>query len=258
MGSRFRSKAVSVVVVAAGPIVVALCGLAGTLHLTGNLIERERQQWQHRTDAETMHIADQLRTGLRERLAPLRGVGLWWQSHGRPLDSDDWETDLRLFFESGNGLQRLTWIDAGMKRSWSIGRGTLPDERRFDPVAPELKQLAALVGRKNPLALSHVFEQPDGRRAVYACVPILGQNTASAYVAGLYDVTELLRSVLQHQSPRDYSVSVLADGRELDLFHTRQRERGIEKTARVSLSNVTWLVRVRGIPTTCRTYAELS
>src|SRR5437868_761876 len=124
-----RRKAIPGIVVAVGPVVVALCGLAGTLQLTRSLMQRERRQWQHRTDAETVHIAEQVRIGLRERLGPLRGVGLWWQSHGRPLDSEDWQTDLRLFFESGNGLQKVTWIDGAGKRSWSIGRGTLPEER---------------------------------------------------------------------------------------------------------------------------------
>jgi PAS domain S-box-containing protein len=232
--------------------------MAGTLQLSRVLMEREKAQWQHRTDAETVHIAEQLHTGLLERVSPLRGVGAWWQLQGRPLDSEDWQTDLRLFFESGNGLERVTWIDAAGKRSWSIGRGTVPNARRFDPVAPELKELTTVVGRKNPLALSHIFEQPDGRRAIYACVPILNRGAVSAYVVGLYDLTELLKAVLEHQIPHDYSVLIIADGRQIDLFHNNaQRERGIAQTASVRLSNATWLVRVHADPDDLQSLGKL-
>jgi PAS domain S-box-containing protein len=241
-----RSKTSSALIVVCAAVVVSLSSLAGTLQLTRTLIQRERLQWQHRTDAETFHIAEQLRHGLADRFDALRRVGIWWQSQGRPLDSRDWETDLRMFFESAGGLQRLIWVDAAGKRSWSGSENVVPGERAFEPVPSELKQILGVVGRKKSLAISRVVDQPDGRRVVYACVPLQDRGGLSGYIAGLYDATELLESVLRHQVPHDYQVEVIAGGRELKLFHAPEGQGpAIDQTAPVRLPNATWQVRVR-------------
>jgi PAS domain S-box-containing protein len=211
-------------------------------------MQREQSQWQHRTDAETTHIAEQLRTALNARFGSLRRVGAWWQLQGRPLDPEDWQTDLRLFMESGSGLQRVTWIDAAGKRAWSVSRDRLPDAHSFESVAPALKDLVAIVRRDKSLAVSSIFDEASGRRTVYACVPILNRGTATAYVAGLYELSEMLKSALP-QMPRDYSVSIVADGREINLSGAAApRGQSFQQTASLRLANANWAVRVRAVP----------
>src|SRR5262249_32386716 len=134
MAPFLRTKASSALFVSCTTGIVIFCSLAGTLQLTRTLVQRERLQWQHRTNAEAIHIAEQLRTGLPDRLAALRSIGAWWHLQGRPLDPTDWETDMRLFFESSTGLGQVTWIDASGRKSWSAEPNHLPEPHRLDSV----------------------------------------------------------------------------------------------------------------------------
>jgi signal transduction histidine kinase len=244
-----RSKVSSAVFVASATAIVFLCSLAGTLQLTLTLMKRERLQWQHRTEAEAVHLAGLLRTSLLDKFGALPRVGVWWQLQGRPLDAADWQTDMRLFFDSSSGLQRIVWMDGSSQRSWSAEPNRTPEAQRFDAVPAALKVLKAVSARTRSLAISSLIEQPGGRPAVYVCVPILRQGSPSAYVAGLYDVTELLKSALQRKVPTDYSISIVADGREVGVFNAEPgKSSGIEQSASVVLPNVTWLVRVRAVP----------
>src|SRR5678816_2339786 len=111
-----KASASSALVVLCAAIVVALCSLAGTFQLTRSLMQRERLQWQDRTNAEAVRVAAQLRMELPDHFSSLSRVGARWQLQGRPLDPTDWQTAMRLFFESPGGLHRITWVDASRKR----------------------------------------------------------------------------------------------------------------------------------------------
>jgi len=253
------NKRLASLFVAFAPVIVALCGLAGTIQLTRTLVRRERMQWQQLTSAEAVHIARQLQTGIPERFDALRRVGAWWRSQGRPLNPDDWRTDMRLFLDPGSGLQRVTWMDVAGKTSWSAGRDALPDWQNADAVPAEIQEVAAAARRTKSFALSRMIDKPGGSRVFYACVPILVQGAISGYVTGLYDATELFESVLQHQIPKDYSVSIIADGREFHLLKRPDDQwQGIEHTSAASVAGASWLVRVRAASSDLRGLRRLT
>src|SRR5262249_22117537 len=144
------------------------------------------------------------------------------------------------------------------KKSWSAQANRLPDPKHLEPVPPQVEKLIAVMGRKQSLAFSQVFEQPGGRPTIYVCVPLLMHGARSGYVAGMYDVADLLASALERQVPADYSVSVIADGHELRVFNARAaKTSAIEQTAPVALANVTWLVRLRAAPDDLESLREL-
>lgn len=204
--SRPRSKLYIILM----PLLVAACALGAAMMLAQSLVSRERQQLLGRTDAEAKHVAAQLRFAVLQSMDVLPRIANWWLSQGRPEAREDWETDAQLFLQSGTGLRELVWIDAKGKTVWSVRPGAVPDFKHHAPDA-ELAVTVLQARQNGTLTLSNVANR-NGVPYFFACAPIRSGRLVG-FVAGLFDAAALADSLLSQQVPRDYEVTITADGR---------------------------------------------
>jgi signal transduction histidine kinase len=227
------------------PFAIAVCGLAATLVLSDVLVRRDLAQLQARTEAEAKHVASQVRVGTLQAFDPLRRIGAWWLSQGRPLAPEDWDADARLFVRSLAGLELVTWTDARGESSWSVQPGVDTDPHALELPRADLKVALEAARRLNSFGVSRVFEI-GGQPKLYACTPVFREGKVAGFIAGRYDVTGLIRAVLEGQLPNDYSVVVTANGREIPAVASSARVTwsGIARDERIEVANSYWSVRV--------------
>jgi signal transduction histidine kinase len=176
---------------------------------------------------------------------PLPRIGEWWLLQGRPLAPEDWDADAGLFMRSGAGLRTVSWVYADGKRSWTAKPGLNSKPNAFEQPGPELHRAVELARSGNGVVIPEVFEL-DGRAMLYACAPIKRHGKLVGFVAGLYDASELIRSVLERQLPDDYAVVVTADGREIATVASPRGKFSSEGTRETSITvaNMSWSVRM--------------
>jgi len=227
------------------PFAVAVCGLAATLLFSDALVKRELLQLEHRTQAESKHVAAQVRVGVLQAFEPLQRIAAWWHLEGRPLTPDDWNTDAQLFVSAHAGLEMLTWVDAKGTRSWSVRPNVETDPNSSDSPDAELQVALQAAQRLNSLVVSRLFEV-DRKSKLYACTPVYREGKLAGFIAGLYDVSSLVRSVLDGQLPDDYSVVVTATGREIPAGASQPRNPRSSSghETRIALGSTLWSVRV--------------
>ena len=225
------------------PLGLAFCGLALTVLISDVLFQRELVEVRRRTEAEANHVASQLKAGVLQALDPLQRMSAWWLLQGRPLTPEDWETDAQLFVSTKAGLQMVVWIDPSGKRSWSARPGAGPDTTEPNRPDPELQQVIEAARRLNATALSRVFES-NGAFVMYGCAPVRRGGRLAGYVAGLYDASVLVRSVLENQGPDDYLITVAANGHAIRLRSQPSSPAQLDsaRSVQFSLPNTRWSV----------------
>lgn len=220
---------------------VLLCGVVSTFIVCEVLVKRERAELERRTEEETKHIAAQLQTGILSSLEPLRRIGAWWISQGKPLDPEDWASDAQIFLASSSGLREISWIGTDGIQRWSAKPGSSPNVSAV-PVSEEMRQLVNAARRRQSAALSRTVELQGGRRGFYACIPAQTLRRVHGYVVGLYDATALVESLSRSRLPQDYRISIAADGRELyssgRVAQQTEREQG--RSADIRLFDQVW------------------
>jgi signal transduction histidine kinase len=92
--------------------------------------------------------------------------------------------------------------------------------------------------------VSRVFES-DGKPKLYACTPVIRAGKLVGFIAGLNDVTGLIRAVLEGQLPNNYSVVVTANGWQIPVASSAQLTwSGVARDQPIVLYNSPWSVRV--------------
>jgi signal transduction histidine kinase/sensor domain CHASE-containing protein len=227
------------------PVAIALSGLLLTLSLADRLVQREQDQLRTRAAAEAKHVAAQLRVGLLQALDPLQRIASWWQLQGRPLTPEDWDTDAQLFVRARAGLKQVTWIGLRTDRVWVLRPGQTARSEAFESPDPELKKAVEASRRLGSIAISDVFVA-GGASQIYGCNPVKRQGKVVAFIAGLYDVRELMAAALEGQPPGDYSVVVTANGHEIPAIASSSARvwPGGAREAQMAISNSFWMVRV--------------
>jgi signal transduction histidine kinase len=228
------------------PLLAAACALGATLTLSQALVSRERQQLLGRTDEEAKHVAAQLRSALVQSVDVLPRIGNWWLTQGRPEAREDWETDAQLFLRLGTGLRQVAWIDTNGKTLWSVRPGAVPDFKAQSPDA-DLADTLRQAFHNGTLTLSNVANR-NGVPYFYACAPIRSGRLVG-FVVGLFDAAALADSLLGEQVPRDYEVTVAADGRPITtLKQARSRLwRAGSRTADLKIADRLWSAQL--VPT---------
>jgi signal transduction histidine kinase/sensor domain CHASE-containing protein len=227
------------------PFALCLAALLSTFVLQDVLAKRDLLQLEMRTAAEANHVGAQLRTGVLQAFDALPRIGDWWLSQGRPLAPEDWEADARLFIRVEAGLKSVSWVMPDQKRSWTVRPGGSLRPDSFEQPAPELLSVVELARQRNALVVSPVFEV-DGRSLVYGVVPLTRRGKLAGFVGGLYDVDELIRSVLAGQNPPDYSIVIAAEGSDIASIVSPERAAWSAgaRAASVVIANAVWAVRL--------------
>jgi signal transduction histidine kinase len=227
------------------PFGIAASTLAASLFFADALVRNELAQLQARSDAEAKHVASQVRVGVQRAFDPLQRIAAWWLLEGRPLAPEDWDSDAQLFVSARSGLEMMTWVAPGGQRAWSVrpGRPSEPDTN--EPVDAELARAVDAARRYRAISVSPIFDA-SGQASLWACAPVLRGGRLVGFVGGRYRVAALIRSVLQDQLPPNYSVTVLANGREIPVvaIASRSPETARARETAISLANAVWAVRI--------------
>src|SRR5579863_847247 len=107
--------------------VILLSGLVAALVLCKRVIAREREELRTTTEAHARRIATQVQSGILGAVEPLKRLGQWWLTQGKPAEREDWDTDGQLFLTHSPGLQKALWIDSKGRQRWSAVPGAVPD-----------------------------------------------------------------------------------------------------------------------------------
>jgi signal transduction histidine kinase len=227
------------------PLTIAFVSLVATVWGARLVASRDKAQVRARTDAEARHVAAQLTVGLRQAFEPLQRIGAWWILQGRPLAPEDWENDAKLFVNSGARLQRVVWLDAKKGRSWIVRPGSEPSLATVKTRDPALLSALNAAQATRTMAVSPVFDF-EGKAMVYACTPVLKGSQPAGFIAGLYDAEQLIRSLMQHQLPDQYTIVVTAGGREFRVPPARASRAPAEfqLSKPVPIANAMWSVTV--------------
>jgi len=227
------------------PFSLATFTLVASFLLANALVRRDLAQQEARATAEAKHVASQLRAGALTAFEPLQRIAAWWLLEGRPLAPEDWESDSQLFVSPQSGLESVTWILPTGKQSWSVRPGVASEPNVLEPLNPELASTVAVAQQKRSLSVSRVFDR-NGRVSLYACFPLFREARLRGFVAGLYDVSTLIGSVLQDQLPVDYSVTVNAGGRQVAVMGKGAPRTGSmgPNEPSIMLANAVWSVRL--------------
>ncbi|PWU08835.1 MAG: hypothetical protein C5B51_07150 [Terriglobia bacterium] len=227
------------------PFAIAVCGLIATLLFADALVKRDLTQLQSRTQAESRHVAAQVRAGILQEFEPLRRMAAWWLLQGRPLTPDDWQSDAQLFVSERAGLEKLTWINANGKPAWSVRPNLAADPDAMETPDADLEAAFKAARQLNSLTVSRVFET-EGKLHVYACTPVFREGRLAGFIAGLFNAAELVTAVVEGQLPDDYSITVSANGRQIPVKPHRASAKwaGFARETRISLGNSFWTVQV--------------
>jgi signal transduction histidine kinase/sensor domain CHASE-containing protein len=219
--------------------------LAATLAGARFVARRDSNDVRLHTDAEARHVAAQVKVGLSQAFDPLQKIGAWWLLQGRPLAPEDWDEDAKLFVNTRARIQLVVWLDPKGSRSWTVRPGSQPSLATKQASDPALLSALAAARSSNTTALSPVFDQ-DGRSMLYACAPVRKGEKLAGYIAGLYDVEQLIRTQLQSQLPDEYSITVTADGRDFRVVPSKRSKAPAEFRLRqpVPIANAMWAVTV--------------
>jgi signal transduction histidine kinase len=176
---------------------------------------------------------------------------VWWLLQGKPAAPEDWENDARLFVTARAGLERVVWLDQRGARSWALRPGGRPEMGVARQIDAALMGALETARDRNGIAVSPVFEA-DGKRLFYACTPIRSRDYRHllGYIAGQYDASALIGSLLRGQLPDLYIISVTADGH---TFRVPQGAAGngtpeFSSNAPVPVANSAWLVTLAPEP----------
>jgi signal transduction histidine kinase len=166
---------------------------------------------------------------------PLPRIAEWWQLQGRPLAPEDWDADAGLFMRAGAGLRTVSWVQPNGKRSWTAQPGLNVKPNTFEKPSPELQNAVEVARRLDAVAIPEIFES-DGKPMLYACAPVKRNGKLVGFVAGLYDASELIRSVLEKQLPEDYAVTVTAGGHRIAAVASPKHKPSLEGAREIPLS----------------------
>jgi signal transduction histidine kinase len=225
------------------PTGVAFCGLIVTIVAAQMVALQETARTSIRSSAEARHVAAQLKVGLLQAVEPLSRIAAWWLVEGRPTAPDDWQSDAELFISAKAGLEKVIWLDATGRPSWSAQPGLPPQTAGLEARDANLQAALDGVRRINATALSPAFG-PDSKSFFYACTPIRTNGHLVGYVAGMYNAAEFIGSLLQNQLHEQFRIRVIANGRAFHVPATPATLSEAERQVPMSVANVTWTVAV--------------
>src|SRR4051794_24104077 len=175
---------------------------------------QETAQTRARSDAEARHVAAQLKVGLVQTVEPLKQIAAWWLLQGRPTAPEDWQSDAELFIGAKAGLEKITFLDTKGIPTWSARPGSPPRETGRETSDPNLQSALQGARRTDATALSSASDSDSAGKSFFsACTPIRANGRLVGYIAGMYDVAKVIRSLLQNQLPEQFRIRVIANGR---------------------------------------------
>jgi C4-dicarboxylate-specific signal transduction histidine kinase len=180
-----------------------------------------------------------------QALDPLQRMAAWWLLQGQPMAPEDWNTDTDLFGRARAGLQVVSWAEPSGRIAWSMRLGSQTEPSPPANPDAELQRCIETAARVKSTAVSRVVFT-HGKGAVYACTPMRRDARLAGFVAGQYDVAELVHSVLDGEVPDDYWAVIVVDGQNIaaspepmpGVWQEGQRE------ARIPIANSIWTVRI--------------
>jgi PAS domain S-box-containing protein len=193
---------------------ILVAGLAAAVILCNTLLTRERREIQTAVETETRHVASQFHAGVLNSVEPLREMGAWWFTQGKPLDLEDWRTDGQLFLSRSPGLRQAAWVGADGLQDWSAAPGSTPIPMHRPP-EERVQQLVALARARGEAVMSGIFDLPGGAAGFYVCMPVLNNQRVRGYILGVYDAQALASSLAEKEVRPDSPVSISTDGREI-------------------------------------------
>jgi PAS domain-containing protein len=191
------------------PLLAAICALGLTMVLSSVLVSREHALSRQRAEAESRHVASQLRSAVLKSVEVLPQIAEWWLSQGRPSGPEDWDADAQLFLKQEDSLREVVWLDPHGDPVWCVRPGARPDfQCRL--AEPELQRLSRLAVTSRDVIISRVIVE-QGPPRFYACAAVR-RGRLRGFIAGSFDGRALVESLLREQTPTDYGIEIGGSG----------------------------------------------
>jgi hypothetical protein len=99
-------------------VLVFVSGLVAAVLLYSEVIRRKRAEVRSTTAAEGQRIALHVQKGVLAATEPLKRLGQWWLTQGKPAVREDWATDGQLFLSQSPGLSEALWgLSVGIRET---------------------------------------------------------------------------------------------------------------------------------------------
>ncbi|MBI5642721.1 MAG: PAS domain-containing protein, partial [Deltaproteobacteria bacterium] len=165
----------------------------------------------------TSHVQD----NIEERVLSLERMAKRWEKKGRP-GRNEWEADANLYISHYAGYRAIGWINDRGFVEWSV---PVSGEHDKDFSLKETRQ-SALIKAKNGLdaSISPKVALPDGGSVIMITVPVYAKGRFEGVIAGVFNIQELMDSILLHEFEGGYAVAVRNNNEEIYRSNDQGRD----------------------------------
>lgn len=196
------------------PLLVLTVVAAGTFVLYSQLLVRERDNILGQVADKAGEIDAHLRQRVAERVASLVRMAARW-------DTDDGTAEARWRRDAANhvaqlpGLRAIEWIDSGYRVRWIEPLAGNETALGLD-ITFDQQRVAALRGaaERREATVTPPFDLVQGFPAFIAYAPVERQGRFDGFIAALFSTHEFFDGAMRTEQSRDFTVSILHDGRE--------------------------------------------
>jgi signal transduction histidine kinase len=224
-------------------VLVFVSGLVAAVLLCSEVIRRKRAEVRSTTAAEGRRIALHVQKGVLAATEPLKRLGQWWLTQGKPAAREDWATDGQLFLSQSPGLSEALWVGMDGRQWWSAVPGATPNTTVTRPDNKILREIATLRNGQ-PTAISEVFISPGAGPAIYVCFPVSQGHRVRGYVVGLYAVRALVSAIANGATLREQRITIAAGGRQIYTSGPAAQRGEEHASAALPLANQVWTLEL--------------
>lgn len=197
------------------------------------LREHETSQILYMMNSELSELDHHIQKIMVERALALQRMAHRWATQGKPVQRY-WETDALNYFWDQPGYQAIAWANPISKIEWIVPRegneAALHQKIWVEAPAPLVYGESAQT-RLRQIGVTPFMNLPQGGKGFLILVPIYHEHDFQGHVVGIFNIQDLMNSVLGNGMLEKYAIDIL-DGPE--KVFASQLERTVETGKYVS------------------------
>ena len=190
---------------------VGMAGIILAVVLWRAMATLEYAQIQRTVETEVNNIGNELNLLIEARTAELVRMAKRLEIR-QSIPERAWMVDAASFYSNNLGYQAVAWVDPSFHIRWIVPK---QDNRLKDLGFGSQKDVMQTAREQRVIMVSQVFDSDLGKNEFSVFVPLFLENKFTGFIAGVFDVDNLLNSLFEKDIPRKYGMRVFEGTREI-------------------------------------------